>query len=259
MNKLSLTLLVVVVCLCLVQQSDAWWGRGFGFGGGLGFGRGFGYRGFYGAGLGYPSYGLGYGYGYSGLYSPYYSRYCRDTNDDRSSRMQCVYISSKSVLGCKMPSSEIIECDATANFTTLSQSTNSIFGIGKKQAKDESIEMSLHPRSKDLSLWLDSKLFHKDKMVKLAIHQKLAKDMFGIRIHDANCYNELMKQMDLVENLKKVKIGDDMKSKIQSSNEVDIVGELVLAPQDIKLEEEKLEEGKNEKITMLKMKSALKN
>ena len=79
-------LLVTLFVVSMISSTEAWWGRGFGWGGFGGWGLGgFGYP--YGVGFGYP-YGLGYGL------------YGRSTEVNKESRVECIISPVRNLMNC---------------------------------------------------------------------------------------------------------------------------------------------------------------
>lgn len=203
--KFSVAILALIVAVCLVEKSDAWFGRGYGYGGYGRFGLGYGGYGYGGLGYGYGGYGLGYGYGGYGSYglgyaSPYYRGYWkRDTASQSSefiNQTQCVYIRDSAILSCHGPSG-VVECEAISNFTEFSPIKYEVFGLGRiennKQALSaEFIKFSLIPRKLDNSAWISNEVVENGVEKSLSLFHSIKYEDFGLRIKDLACYEKFV-------------------------------------------------------------------
>jgi len=182
------TLLITLVVVSSFSSTEAWWGRGFGWGGFGGFGfRPWGLGGLYG-GFGYP-YGLGFGYPYAGYG---YGLYGRSTEVNKESRVECIISPVKNVMNCNEGK---VECEISQRLDHV-ETTFDMFGIEFVDNKS----FRLYPK-----LFTDS-AFGSCK-VRMTNGTETELTMFttgsearGIMVNDPVCFGKVLDQFKLVKS-----------------------------------------------------------
>lgn len=171
-------LLVTLFVVSMISSTEAWWGRGFGWGGFGGWGLGgFGYP--YGVGFGYP-YGLGYGL------------YGRSTEVNKESRVECIISPVRNLMNCNEGK---VECEISQRLDHV-ETTFDMFGIEFVENKS----FRLYPK-----LFTDSAFG--SSRVRMTNGTETELTMFttgsearGLMVKDPVCFGKVIEQFKLVKS-----------------------------------------------------------